>query len=76
MSSLADVGLPQAIVIGFLLLATPAIAFMLIAGAVTADAGVTGWILMAVAPLALLGTGLYLLTGERPSWLYSVERRG
>ena len=67
--------LPRAVVIASLLLATPFIALVLIAGALTADAGVVGWFLTVVAPLALLGTGLYLLTGDRPNWSFSVGRR-
>ncbi|WP_458207642.1 hypothetical protein [Haladaptatus sp. NG-SE-30] len=62
-------------IIGLLLLTTQGITFFLIAGAATTDAGTVGWILIVVVPLTLLGTGLYLLTGDRPDWWSSVGRR-
>jgi len=43
------------------LLATPAIAYFLVAGAMTADAGLAGWFLLVVVPLSLLGTGLAMM---------------
>ena len=61
----------RTLAIALLLLATPAVTFVLIAAAATADAGLAGWLLLVVLPLALLGSGIYLLTGERPGWLRS-----
>ncbi|WP_227377018.1 hypothetical protein [Haladaptatus halobius] len=75
MGSSTGLDLPRIVLIVLLLLATPVIAFFLIAGAATADTGFVEWFCIAVVPLALLGTGLYLLTGDEPSWWRSVENR-
>jgi hypothetical protein len=58
--------LPGKILVALLLLATPAIALLLIAGTATRDAGPVGWLLFVVAPLALLGAGVYLIA--RGAW--------
>ncbi|GAA0231468.1 hypothetical protein ACFFQF_25740 [Haladaptatus pallidirubidus] len=67
--------LARAVLVGLLLLATPGVAFFLIANALASEAGLVGWLLTVVLPLALFGVGLYLLTGDRPNWLSSVGRR-
>ena len=66
--------LPQAVIIGPFLLATPFVAFFLIAGALTADAGIGGWVLFVTLPLTLLAVGLWLLAGETLDWTYWVRR--
>ncbi|WP_049972100.1 hypothetical protein [Haladaptatus cibarius] len=75
MLSRTSLSLARAVLIGLLLLATPGVAFLLIANALTSDTGLVGWFLTVVLPLVLLGVGLYLLTGDRPNWLTSVGRR-
>jgi len=54
------------------LLATPVMAYFLVAGAMTANAGPAGWFLLVVVPLALLGTGLALMAGVSLRWPRSV----
>ncbi|GKZ15851.1 hypothetical protein [Haladaptatus sp. T7] len=68
-------GLPlrRILLIALLLLATPLVAFVLIAGALTADAGLGGWLLLVVAPLSFLGTGLWLLAGGSLRWPKRVD---
>ncbi|SIR80296.1 hypothetical protein SAMN05421858_3815 [Haladaptatus litoreus] len=65
----------RAVLVGLLLLATPGVAFFLVANALASNAGLVGWLLTVVIPLALFGVSLYLLTGDRPKWLSSVGRR-
>jgi len=52
------------LLVGLLLLATPAIAFVLIASVTTADAGLQGWLLLVALPLGLLGVGIVLLANR------------
>ena len=66
MVSLTDGSLPGKVLVALLLLATPVIAFFLIASTATADAGVLGWLGFVVLPLALLGAGVYLIA--RGAW--------
>lgn len=54
------------LLVAVLLLATPPIAFVLIASAATADAGLQGWLLLVVLPLGLFGVGIVLLA--RRGW--------
>ncbi|WP_423746185.1 hypothetical protein V5735_18205 (plasmid) [Haladaptatus sp. SPP-AMP-3] len=68
-----ELPLRRILLIALLLLATPFVAFVLIAGALTADAGLGGWLLLVVAPLSLLGTGLWLLAGGSPRWTTRVD---
>lgn len=68
-----ELPLRRILLIALLLLATPFVAFVLIAGALTADAGLGGWLLLVVAPLSLLGTGLWLLAGGSPHWATRVD---
>lgn len=49
------------IVVGITLISTPVIAYFLIAGALTADYGPLGSLLMIFVPLLMLGVGLYLM---------------
>ncbi|WP_227354546.1 hypothetical protein [Haladaptatus salinisoli] len=44
-----------------LLLVSPVIGYILIAGALTANAGLMGWVAIVAFPLLLLGVGLYLI---------------
>lgn len=62
--STGGLSIPRAIGIGLLLLATPFIAFVLIDAALTADAGPGGWLLLVVAPLSLLGSGIWTVAGD------------
>ncbi|WP_327053771.1 hypothetical protein [Halomicrococcus gelatinilyticus] len=57
------------------LLATPAMAYLLVAGAMTADAGLAGWFLLVAVPLSLLGTGLVLMAGANLRLPISVRDR-
>ncbi|RBI62511.1 hypothetical protein DMJ13_11685 [halophilic archaeon] len=57
------------------LLASPLMAVVLVAGALTADAGPAGWFLLVVVPLGLLGTGLYLMADEELDWSPRAGRR-
>ena len=58
--------LPAKLLVALLLLATPVVAFFLIASTATADAGPLGWLLYVVAPLSLLGAGIYVVA--RGAW--------
>ena len=62
--STGGLSIPRAIGIGLLLLTTPFVAFVLIAAALTADAGPGGWLLLVVAPLSLLGSGIWSLAAD------------
>ncbi len=66
--------LQRAIGIGLLLLATPFIAFFLIAGALMANAGLVGWLLLVTLPLSVFAVGLWLLAGETMDWTYWVRK--
>ena len=61
-----DSSLPGKVLVVLLLLATPAIAFLLIGSTAASDAGLFGWLLFVVAPLALLGAGTFLIA--RGAW--------
>lgn len=66
---MAPLELLRKVAVVLVLLASPLMAFFLVAGALTADAGPVGWFLLVVAPLSLLGTGLVLMTGASVRWL-------
>ena len=61
-----DGSLPGEVLVALLLLATLPIAFFLVASTATADAGSVGWLLFVLAPLALLGAGIYVIA--RGAW--------
>lgn len=69
-----DGSLPAKVLVVVLLLATLPIAFFLIASTATADAGLLGWLLFVVAPLVLLGGGIYLIA--RGAWNGGSNERG
>ncbi|MCO8246360.1 MULTISPECIES: hypothetical protein [unclassified Haladaptatus] len=66
--------LQRAVLIGALLLATPFVAFFLIAGAMMTNTGLVGWLLLVTLPLSLFAVGLWLLAGETLDWTYWVRK--